>query len=134
MRTRTRILICVGLLAAAVGVVLVRTFPARPRVDIGFARYTDDGVAVLLKKFNQSTTQRWEKPVLALQPSMHPHPYTAQSPAPTQPAHRSNHPLRYDCEFLGEPNVKETPVNIGDGARCRVRTCDPFRVKEMLYR
>ena len=22
----------------------------------------------------------------------------------------------------------------GDGARCRVRTCDPFRVKEVLYR
>ena len=65
MRTRTRILIFLGLLAAAVGVVLVRTFPARPRVDIGFARYTDDGVAVLLKKFNQSTTQRWEKPALA---------------------------------------------------------------------
>ncbi len=21
-----------------------------------------------------------------------------------------------------------------DGARCRVRTCDPFRVKEVLYR
>ena len=47
---------------------------------------------------------------------------------------RSVMTTRYDCESLGEPNVKETPINVGDGARCRVRTCDPFRVKEMLYR
>jgi len=47
MRTRTRILIFLGLLTVAVGVVLVRSFRTRPIVDIGFARYTDDGVAVL---------------------------------------------------------------------------------------
>jgi len=43
IRTRTRILICVGLLAVAVGVVLVRSFPPKHAVTVSFVRYTNFG-------------------------------------------------------------------------------------------
>ena len=30
--------------------------------------------------------------------------------------------------------LQKTKNEEGDGARCRFRTCDPYRVKVMLYR
>ncbi len=33
-------------------------------------------------------------------------------------------------ELLKKPRVKDRS---GPGARCRVRTCDPIRVKDVLY-
>ena len=47
MTTRTTIGVCVGLLALATGVVLVRALAARSRIELSFVRYSDDGVAVL---------------------------------------------------------------------------------------
>ena len=40
---------------------------------------------------------------------------------------------RYDFDFFEGANSDETLDSIEDGARSRVRTWDPFRVKEMLY-
>jgi hypothetical protein len=40
---------------------------------------------------------------------------------------------RYDLGFLKAKKVIKTIDNIKDGARCRVRTCDPIRVKDVLY-
>ena len=37
-------------------------------------------------------------------------------------------PLTSQWSWCGPVGMPE------DGARCRVRTCDPFRVKEVLYR
>ena len=40
----------------------------------------------------------------------------------------------YLAKYIGE-NVRDCPgMSLkGNGARCRVRTCDPYRVKVMLY-
>ena len=40
---------------------------------------------------------------------------------------------RYDYDFSEGANSDETIDFIEDGARCRFRTCDPYRVKVMLY-
>jgi hypothetical protein len=39
----------------------------------------------------------------------------------------------YDFRFLEGAKSDETIDSIEDGARYRVRTCDPYRVKVMLY-
>jgi hypothetical protein len=46
VRNRTKILVGVGLLAVAVGVVMVRR-PAKPVMEVSFIRYTTDGEPVL---------------------------------------------------------------------------------------
>ena len=39
----------------------------------------------------------------------------------------------YDVRFSEEGDSDETVDSIEYGARYRVRTCDPYRVKVMLY-
>ena len=64
MRTRTRILICVGLLAAAVGVVLVLSLAIGPTVEVTFVRYAEDGGAVLALTNRGSSTALFSSTVV----------------------------------------------------------------------
>ena len=57
MTTRTKIGVCAGLLALAVGVMLVRSSRAKPPVEVRFVRYADERTAVLnLTNRGQSRT------------------------------------------------------------------------------
>jgi hypothetical protein len=47
MTTGMKLGVCVGLLAVAAGVVLVRSHDEAPAVTVSFLRYTDDGAAIL---------------------------------------------------------------------------------------
>jgi len=47
MTTRIKIAVGVGLLAIAVGAVIVRSFRPKSAVTVSFVRYTEDGAAVL---------------------------------------------------------------------------------------
>ena len=41
--------------------------------------------------------------------------------------------FRHDSGFYGDRNHCKTIDFVEDGARYRVRTCDPYRVKVVLY-
>ena len=58
MTTRSMMWVCVGLLAVAAGVVLVRSLPVKSGVEVSFVRYADNGPAVL------KVTNRGQSPLL----------------------------------------------------------------------
>ena len=58
MTTRTKMGVCVGLFTLAVGVAWVLNLPPKPRVELSFVRYYEDGAAVLtLTNRGQSIVQ-----------------------------------------------------------------------------
>jgi hypothetical protein len=54
MTTRTKRAVCLGLLVLAVGVVLVRSFPARPPLEVSFVRYTEDHATAIVHLTNRT--------------------------------------------------------------------------------
>jgi hypothetical protein len=57
MTTRAKLVVCVGLLVLAVGVVMVRKPTAKPQVEVRFVRYESNGAPVL------SLTNQGQQPV-----------------------------------------------------------------------
>jgi hypothetical protein len=107
--------VCVGLLAVAAGVVLVRSFPAKSPVEVSFVRYADNGPAVL------KITNRGQTPLLCASQNA-----WLFSDVPPHALLHLNVALmpRSDTQLLASPHASQLPRESILGATVSVR-CVP---------